>query len=342
MRWDGSLAARLALWTFWTVGFLAASPAAWAQIVVNGTSGAAGPASKVSSLSWPHTVGAGANRILVVGVSLRDGSTAVTVTYGGTPLTLLGFQVNGNQARTEMWRLLAPPTGTATVAMALSAPARVAAGAASFSNILMSSPHGAFVSAAGGVTTASLTVPSAAGELVVDSIGTHGDVATMLPGAGQAQMWNSTTGATGSDAKAGGSSKPGSTTVTMSWSLSKAKAWAMGAISLRPAPAPLLTLIKSVDQATAPPGAVLGYSVVYSNTGAADAFSIVLSDPVPPSTTYVAGSASGAGMTITFSHDGGGTYDASDALPVTHVRWTRPGPLPPGGSGTVAYSVSVD
>src|SRR5258708_6597863 len=46
-----------------------------------------------SSLTWSHTVGAaGTNRILIVGVSIRNNSsqTVSSVTYGGTALTLVG------------------------------------------------------------------------------------------------------------------------------------------------------------------------------------------------------------------------------------------------------------
>ncbi|HET6371703.1 MAG TPA: DUF11 domain-containing protein, partial [Candidatus Polarisedimenticolia bacterium] len=84
---------------------------------------------------------------------------------------------------------------------------------------------------------------------------------------------------------------------------------------------PAVTLLKSVDKATAPPLDVLTYTIIYTNTGGANALAVEVKDPVPASTTYVAGSASGAGMTITFSHDGGASFNGSDALPVTHVRW---------------------
>jgi len=63
---------------------------------------------------------------------------------------------------------------------------------------------------------------------------------------------------------------------------------------------------------------------------------------VPPSTTYVTGSAIGAGTTTSFSHDNGATYDASQAPPVTHMRWTIAGSLPAGGSGSVGFQVRVN
>ncbi|HEY3176316.1 MAG TPA: hypothetical protein VGK94_11235 [Candidatus Polarisedimenticolia bacterium] len=105
---------------------------------------------------------------------------------------------------------------------------------------------------------------------------------------------------------------------------------------------PSLTLVKAVDKATAPPGGVLTYTVTYSNAGSGDAISVVVVDPVPANTTYVTGSAAGAGMTITWSHDSGLSWDSSELAPVTNVRWQRAALLPAGGSGSVAFRVTVN
>lgn len=104
---------------------------------------------------------------------------------------------------------------------------------------------------------------------------------------------------------------------------------------------PVVTLVKSVDRASAAPGDVVAYTLVYTGGGSADAHAVVLVDAIPPSTRYVSGSATGAGTTITFSHDGGLTFDASESAPVTHVRWSRAAVLSPGGGGTVAFQVSI-
>ncbi len=105
---------------------------------------------------------------------------------------------------------------------------------------------------------------------------------------------------------------------------------------------PSLTLVKTVDKASASPGAVLRYTVAYSNTGTLDAVMVDIVDLVPAGTTYVMGSASGVGMTVTFSHDGGASYDGMEAAPVTHVRWLRTSPLSPSGSGSVAFQAAID
>lgn len=114
-----------------------------------------------------------------------------------------------------------------------------------------------------------------------------------------------------------------------------------GRIGTTAFPAPTMTLVKTADRGTAAPGDLISYSVVYTSVGGADAFNVSVTDTVPADTLYVTGSASGAGALIEFSHDGGLSYDSSDAPPVTHLRWTLPAPLAPGASGTVSFQVRV-
>jgi uncharacterized repeat protein (TIGR01451 family) len=105
---------------------------------------------------------------------------------------------------------------------------------------------------------------------------------------------------------------------------------------------PALTLVKSADRATVIPGEIITYTTSYANAGVDPAFAVVLEDPVPTNTTYVSGSTAGAGTTPTWSHDNGVNFDSSDALPVTHVRWTLNSSLPAGGGGSVIFQVRVN
>lgn len=104
---------------------------------------------------------------------------------------------------------------------------------------------------------------------------------------------------------------------------------------------PLVTIVKSVDRAVATPGSTLTYAVTYTSAGSAAAYAVTVTDPVPANTAYVPGSASGAGAAVSFSRDGGATFGASDAPPVTHVRWTLAAPLAPGATGSVSFRVTV-
>src|SRR3972149_9494611 len=85
-----------------------------------------------NTLTWTHTVGAGTNRFLLVGVSIRETDITVTnVTYKASNLTFVGAKV-ASVNRIEIWRLVNPPAGTGTITVTTSGRARVAAGATSW------------------------------------------------------------------------------------------------------------------------------------------------------------------------------------------------------------------
>jgi uncharacterized repeat protein (TIGR01451 family) len=84
------------------------------------------------------------------------------------------------------------------------------------------------------------------------------------------------------------------------------------------------------------PGTEVIYTITVSNLGDESADNVVVTDPIPENTTYVDRSAFGAGTKISFSVDGGNSYDQADKLKVkdaegklhaatasdyTHIRW---------------------
>jgi len=190
--------------------------------------------SSTSSLSWSHTIGSGPNRILIVGVSTYS-QTVSSVTYDGTGLTSIGSIANGSGGRAEIFKLLEaslPSTGSYTIEVTLGGSAAVVAGATSWSGIDQTTPHGTFTSNTGASNTPTVDVSSAGGEMVVDTLAVYpAGGGIMGPGAGQTQRWSATPSLS---AGGGGSSEPGETTVTMSWSTSVGMNWAIGAISLKP------------------------------------------------------------------------------------------------------------
>ena len=130
-------------------------------------------------------------------------------------------------------------------------------------------------------------------------------------------------------------------TITLTASSSKKPAETETATDALSIATPSITLVKSRDRATAPPGGIVTYTLAYTAGGTAPSYGITIVDPIPANTDYVAGSAAGASTAITFSHDGGVTYDASETAPVTHIRWQRTSPLAPGGSGTTSFQAAV-
>jgi hypothetical protein len=147
-----------------------------------------------TTFTYSHTVGVGMDRVLLVGVSSYNSAKTVTAcSYNGVALTRVGFQDGGggsNDRRMEIWRLVDPPVGTFTVSVTFSSSAKAVIGSASFFGVNQTTPNGTFVSAGASTNLATLTVPSAAGELVYDCMAVQGNAATATVGAGQTQLWN--------------------------------------------------------------------------------------------------------------------------------------------------------
>ena len=98
-----------------------------------------------------------------------------------------------------------------------------------------------------------------------------------------------------------------------------------------------LTLVKSVDKATALPGDTINYTVTYTNNSSDVLSNVIIFDTTPAFTVFVSAGngplpANLTGVTITNPAVG-------TAGP---IRWTFSGTLAPGGTGTVTFRVTVD
>ena len=222
-----------------------------------------------STLTIQHTTNPGLDRILVVGVSIFSANkTVVGITYGGVPLTFLGALDGGNGAdnrRTEMWYLVAPAVGTAPIEVTMSSGAKMVVGVATYFGVDPLAPVSGFVAAQGSGTSASVSVSSASGELVVDCITTKGAATAITPGAGQTEIWNGVTRTNGGNVMGGGSYKPGGSSTVMSWMLLDPEYWVMGATSLLPAP-PRPYLVDAMVKLSTEPDAAYRYDAVYETT----------------------------------------------------------------------------
>lgn len=103
------------------------------------------------------------------------------------------------------------------------------------------------------------------------------------------------------------------------------------------------------------PGDVVIYTITYSNISDKAVDEVVITNPVPDATRYLADSARGENTTITFSVDGK-TFTAADELTVTDkdgktrpavaddyaaVRWVFNGELPAGQRGIASFRAQV-
>ena len=202
-------------------GFEAKGPS---QNVAFDAAGAGSVTDAGTSLTFSHVVGSGSDRLLLVGVVIPDTSQPVpSVTYGGVPLTAVLISVD-----TSFWYLLNPPTGTANVVVTWTNSGYGAAGSTSWTNVSQITPFGTGVAATGTSTTPSVTVTSATGEFVVDTVHIVGtNVATK--DVTQTENWN-VLGAR----RSASSRETGAASVAMDWSLAApAVAWRIIAIPVK-------------------------------------------------------------------------------------------------------------
>ncbi|HEV2113268.1 MAG TPA: hypothetical protein VGR50_03910, partial [Terriglobales bacterium] len=268
----------------WVIGAVIINPAAGNG---NGT------------LTFAHTT-AGTNRLMMVGVSLNlTNSTAATVssvTYNGVALTLMGSHNDaGNTRRMELWKLVAPPTGTFNVVVTIGgltltqSNMGVVAGATTFTGVDQNTPSGTFASNDGAASTNStVTVTSNPGEVVIDTLATGGDVTVTGFTGSQTSQWNLDSGGTTAalDVTGFGSTAVGAPNVTTAEVLSAASNWSLGAVSIKPVTASI-TVTKSVSPNPPTPGNNATYTIQITNAGPSPATGVTLTDVLPGGVTFV-------------------------------------------------------
>jgi hypothetical protein len=184
-----------------------------------------------ATLSWDHQ-SSGSDRLLLVGVTVRSNRAVTGVTYAGQALARIREHHPGIDVRTELWYLLAPPTGMHSVVVTTEFATTIEAGAITWKGVgqTAATAFGADACAGGTGTTAAVTVASAPGEVVVDTIGTQAFYATVTANGSQLERWNRP----GSWGVGAASSKPGEAQTTMGWTLAYSENWAQCAVALRP------------------------------------------------------------------------------------------------------------
>ena len=197
------------------------------------------------TLSWTHSVDALSNRLLLVGVASKDKTTAATsVTYAGIPLKLLGVQDSPDKDPThnnfiELWYLVAPPAGSAPVAVSLSKSSPIVAGALSFNGANQTAPFGVLRATHGDSGSACATLANEAAPLVVSVAGFNADAGTITAGSGQTLRWsarNDPSGYTGEPNIIGtGMVGPGAPTATICQTFPRATDWTVLAVPLKSA-----------------------------------------------------------------------------------------------------------
>jgi Bacterial Ig domain/Secretion system C-terminal sorting domain len=181
-----------------------------------------------------HTTGTGRNRLMLVSISNKN-RTVLSVTYGSTPLILVGENNVSANARVAIYKLINPPSGLNTVTVNFSANPTSGAvvNVSTYTGVDLINPLGSFVSNEKSISTTgtspNVNVSTTSGDLVYDVVSALS--ATVSVGAGQTQRFNNNSG---SQNEGAGSSKLASTTsTTISWTTSSTN-WAIGAVAIKP------------------------------------------------------------------------------------------------------------
>jgi hypothetical protein len=189
-------------------------------------------------VSWSHTTVSQTDGLIVVGISLfqetPDDTVVTAVSYGGFSLTKIRHDVRSRDARSELWYRIGTLSGAQTVSVTMDAAQKIVAGAVSFTGAHQTSPIGNHNGANAFSDIATVTLASAAGEIVVDTVAVQRSL-TLTVGSGQTERWNATSGPGAQQITGGGSTEAGAASVTMSWSISAVESWAISAVSIKPA-----------------------------------------------------------------------------------------------------------
>jgi hypothetical protein len=125
-----------------------------------------------SSLTFEHNISSGNNKLLMVGISLRQAVSTAHVGYvslnDSINLSRIGY-TDATNARVEAWYLVNPPEGTFNITVMInnSLTDRIVVGAINYGNVNQFNTFGSVVSNTSSSTSADVTVSSTSNDLVV-------------------------------------------------------------------------------------------------------------------------------------------------------------------------------
>ena len=223
------------------------------------------------------------------------------MTFGGQPLARIGAAVSTDvsaQYRSELWGLVGPAVGTAAVSVSFSGTDAIEAavgGALSLYNVDQGTPWGTFADSGGTSGAPQVTIASRPTDLVFDVIATKGNnFNTVLPGSGQAEVWNRQTGNDEVSHVIGAASRSeGSTAVEVVWRMTSPEPWALAAVPIQPVIGFAdLDLSVSADPRTVDQGDTVLCTVTLANQGPDPATNVVIADSLVAGLEYVSHTAS--------------------------------------------------
>ncbi len=285
------------------------------QTITHASSTSNSATNPFSSVTVSHTTGTGSNRLMLVGITYEDDNTSGMsvsgVTYAGNALSFVGRRTSSQEAVSEIWSLINPPSGTADVVVSVSGASTgdsLLVGASTFTGVHQTAPLGTFSSNSGTNSSPTVTVAAATGDLIYDVIAAD-DGRTATVGSGQTQRWNARTESGEDGVRGASSTEAGAASVTMSWSLNVSDAWAICAVPIKPAPttvtASFIQTPAMAEDLVLPVGGLLGaeawFTVTSGSMPASPAITARLLNGATPIASSTGASAAGGKLTFSFA-----------------------------------------
>jgi hypothetical protein len=195
-----------------------------------------------AALTVPRfSIGAGANRYLLVGVDLVGAGAAVSsISWEGQTLAAIGVAAAGGGCRAELWGLTDPVAGNHLLTVTLNQTASLVVGLVAFAGVDQINPTGTFAQATGSNSSVSLTIPGIASSFMVASTCLGGNWPASVSGvpSGQTTAGNPLWDSTQQDVVGLGAGRlAGGTASNVSWSIAgngKSFVWGAGGVALNP------------------------------------------------------------------------------------------------------------
>jgi hypothetical protein len=202
--------------------------------------------SAVTTVGTTHVAVAKADLYGIVKLAMGFATTptGITVTWGGTTMTLIDSQITANVRGEWIYGLYAPPSGSQTITASWTNAADALIVSESYYGVNKTAPVSAATKASGTSVSPLTTVTSAIGQMVTDMVVyafTAGD--TVKIGADQWISGNQSQTATGGMA----STQDGVASAPMAWTISNSRAWLSMSVAVLPTdnPPPGLMLPKA-------------------------------------------------------------------------------------------------
>lgn len=209
----------------------------------------------LSTYNWNHTVRVASNRILLVGVGIFATGSVTGITYNGVALTKIRSDVSGIY-RSELWQLIAPATGTNSVAVTLSASLTSIAAAVSYFNADQTAID-ANNGANGTNTPASASITAVVGSCRVVGVMASASASGVTSASGQNPR-TTASGALGTLASDDYADLAAAGSKTLTWNgLGALDAWAVSLATVRPPQSVASTYVPYDVQHSAPFQAVM-------------------------------------------------------------------------------------